>query len=148
MDWIELGYMGMFVSAILAATLLPLGSEAVFIGLLYNNFDPIPLIIVAGTGNTIGGMITYYMGYLGKWEWLEKWFGIERPKLNQYMKTIQKWGWLYSFLTWLPIIGDPLAAAIGFARITPWVAAVGMFIGKTFRFIVLAWSFKYGLDVW
>ena len=148
MDWIELGYVGMFLSAILAATFLPFGSEAVFIGLLYKDFDPIPLTIVAGTGNTIGGMITYYIGRLGKWKWLEKWFGIKHEKLENQMHLAQKYGWPYAFFTWLPGIGDPMAAAIGFVRINPLVALGWMALGKTLRFAALALMWKYSIELW
>ena len=146
MDLIELGYLGMFLAAILAATILPFGSEAVFLGLLYKEFEIFPLVIVAGTGNTIGGMITYYMGRLGKWEWLEKWFGISRDKLESQMHLAQKYGWLYAFFTWLPGIGDPMAAAIGFVRINPMVALIWMGIGKTLRFAVIALLWEYSIE--
>ncbi|MFT6324291.1 MAG: membrane protein YqaA with SNARE-associated domain [Halieaceae bacterium] len=148
MEWIEFGYLGMFTSSILAATLLPFGSEAVFLGLLYAKFDTTILIGVAGVGNTIGGMITYYMGRLGKWNWLEKWFGINAEKIDRHMDTIRKYGWLVCFFTWLPGIGDPLAAAIGFARIPPLVAGIWMLIGKTSRFIFISVAFKYGMEIW
>lgn len=146
MDWMELGYLGMFFSSILAATLLPFGSEAVFIGLLYNQFDSFTLTIVAGIGNTIGGLITYFIGRLGQWKWLEKWFGISQKKITKYMVSIQKRGWLYAFFTWLPGIGDPLAAAIGFARIPLTTTVFWMLLGKTLRFTVLALGYKYGLE--
>lgn len=148
MDWIELGYTGMFLSSILAATFLPFGSEAVYIGLIYAKLDIVILTLVASIGNTIGGMITYYIGQLGKWEWLEKWFKIKRDKLESQMELIKKWGWLFSFFTWLPGIGDPLAAAIGYVRISPFVALIWMFLGKTTRFILIALAFKYGMEVW
>lgn len=148
MDWIELGYLGMFLSAILAATFLPFGSEAVFIGLLYKGFDPLPLTFVAGTGNTIGGMITYYIGRIGKWEWLEKWFGIKHEKLLNKMHLAQKYGWFFAFLTWLPGVGDPMAAAIGFVKINPLVALFWMALGKTLRFSVLALMWKYSIELW
>lgn len=148
MDWIELGYLGMFLSSILAATFLPFGSEAVFIGLIVNDFDPTPLTIVAGCGNTIGGMITYYIGRLGKWEWLEKWFKIERSSMESKMTSIQKYGAIYSFFTWLPGIGDPLAAAIGFVKISPYTTLFWMFFGKTLRFALIAYTFKYGMEIW
>ncbi len=146
MDWIELGYLGMFISSILAATLLPFGSEAIFISLLYNQFDSFSLTIIASIGNTIGGMITYYIGRLGKWDWLEKWFGLPQSKIERYMVSIQKRGWLYAFFTWLPGIGDPMAAAIGFARIPPITTSFWMFIGKSLRFTVLALAYKYGVE--
>ena len=147
MDWIELGYLGMFLSSILAATILPFGSEAVFLGLLYGEFNPYPLVIVAGIGNTIGGMITYYMGRLGKWEWLEKWFKIKPASFEKYMYSIQKRGWLFALLTWLPGIGDPMAVGLGYAKVHPVTALVGMFIGKTLRFLAIALMWKYRIEL-
>jgi membrane protein YqaA with SNARE-associated domain len=148
MDWIELGYLGMFLSSILAATILPFGSEAVFLSLLYGEFNSYTLVIVAGTGNTIGGMITYYMGRLGKWEWLEKWFKIKPASFEKHMHSIQKRGWLFALLTWLPGIGDPMAVGLGYARIHPITALVWMFIGKTLRFLVIALMWKYSIELW
>jgi len=148
MDWIELGYWGMFVSSILAATFLPFGSEAVFLGLLYKDFELVPLVFVASTGNTIGGMVTYYMGHLGKLEWLEKWFGISKDKLKNLEVKAKKYGWLFAFFTWLPGIGDPMAAAIGFVRINPVVALIWMAIGKTLRFAAIGLMWKYSIDLW
>tara|TARA_R110002050_G_scaffold221792_2_gene357670 strand:- start:41869 stop:42312 length:444 start_codon:yes stop_codon:yes gene_type:complete len=147
MDWIELGYWGMFLSSILAATLLPFGSEAVFLGLLYAKFELIPLVLVASAGNTIGGMITFYIGWLGKWEWLEKWFKIPHEKLTSLMHSAQKYGWLFAFFTWLPGIGDPMAAAIGFVKINPYVAFIWMLFGKTLRFATIGLFWYYGVKV-
>jgi membrane protein YqaA with SNARE-associated domain len=90
-------------------------------------------------------MITYYIGRLGKWEWLEKWFGISRESLNKHMLKAQKYGWIYAFFTWLPGIGDPMAAAIGFAKINPVTATTWMFIGKTSRFAIIAILWHYGM---
>lgn len=147
MDWIEFGYWGMFFSSILAATLLPFGSEAVFLGLLYAKFEMIPLVVVASLGNTIGGMITYYIGWLGKWEWLEKWFKIPHEKLEPLIKSAQKNGWIFAFFTWLPGIGDPMAAAIGFVKINPYITLFWMLFGKTLRFSAIAALWYYGFEV-
>jgi membrane protein YqaA with SNARE-associated domain len=140
-NFIELGYLGMFVAALLAATFIPLGSEVVFTGLLAVDFNPIWLIIVATVGNTTGGMITYYLGKLGKWQWLEKWFGISKNKLEVNMHRIQKWGGVLAFFTWLPVVGDPLAAALGFARTKLLPTIFWMTVGKLLRFVLLAWVF-------
>ena len=141
MNWIDLGYFGMFAAALLAATFIPLGSEIVFTGLLALEFNPFVLIIVATAGNTTGGMLTYYVGYLGKWQWLEKWFGISKVKIETNMHRIQKWGNAIAFFTWLPIIGDPLAAALGFAKTKVWATVFWMTLGKLLRFALLAWLF-------
>jgi membrane protein YqaA with SNARE-associated domain len=139
MELLDWGYSGMFVGALLAATLLPFGSEILFLGLLYQKFDPVILTLVAGLGNASGGMITYALGRLGKWDWLERWFRISKEKIESKMTTAQKWGWLYAFFTWLPGIGDPMAALIGFVRIPIGVAAFWMWLGKTIRFASIAY---------
>ena len=54
MDWIEWGYIGLFVASFLAATILPIASEAVFIAMLFS-FNPWVCLFFATTGNTLGG---------------------------------------------------------------------------------------------
>jgi len=57
------GLSGIFVVALVSATLLPLGSEPVVIAYLKVAPDMFwPAILLATVGNTIGGVITYYMG--------------------------------------------------------------------------------------
>ncbi|ETF03144.1 membrane protein [Advenella kashmirensis W13003] len=61
------GLPGVFVVALVSATLLPLGSEPVVIAYLKIAPDMFwPTIMVATIGNTIGGVITYYMGRAAK----------------------------------------------------------------------------------
>ena len=59
MDWIELGYFGLFVATFLAATILPFSSEIVLVSLIAAGFDPIHCFIIATLGNTLGGMTSY-----------------------------------------------------------------------------------------
>lgn len=147
MDWIELGYLGMFVSSFLAATVLPLGSEVVFVALLASGYNPFVLTFTASAGNTLGGMLTYYIGRLGQWEWIEKWFHISHAKVEGHMQGAQKYGWLYAFFTWLPGVGDIMAIAIGFARVHPITAFIWMALGKTLRFGVIAYLYLYSIDL-
>jgi len=141
MEWISLGYWGMFLAAFLAATFIPLGSEIVFTGLLGLNLNVYTLTVVATLGNVAGGLFTYYLGSLGRWNWLEKWFKISEENIKSKMHYIQNWGAVISFFTWLPIIGDPLAAALGFARSPLLQTVLWMTIGKLFRYSLLAWLF-------
>ncbi len=143
---IDLGYPGMFLAAMLAATFIPLGSEVVFAGLLALDFNPVWLTLVAGAGNTTGGIITYSFGWLGKWEWLEKWFRIEKAKVEAQMKHIRQWGGFLAFFTWLPGVGDPIAVALGFARSNVLVVIIWMAAGKTLRYALLAWGYYSVLD--
>jgi membrane protein YqaA with SNARE-associated domain len=96
-----------------------------------------PVIVgVASLGNTVGGMISFYMGWLCKWEWLERWFKVKREKLESFRGHIEKYGVWAALLTWLPFVGDPLAIAMGFMRLNPLWTCLIMFVGKLLRYFV------------
>lgn len=142
MDFIELGYIGMFLSAFLAATVLPLGSEVVFTALLHNGFSPLWLTLIASVGNTFGGLTSYYLGRLAKWEWLSKWFKITADDVSKHMHRIQHYGAPVALLTWLPAVGDVLAVALGFAKTKVVPTTVYMLIGKLARFAAIAYLWQ------
>jgi membrane protein YqaA with SNARE-associated domain len=138
-EWIELGYWGLFLAAFLAATVLPFSSDVLLGLMLSGDWDPLLLFIAATTGNFLGGLLTYWMGYLGKWEWIEKWFGVKRSKVEKQMGRLQRWGKWAALLTWVPFIGDVLAIALGFVRAPFWTTALLMLIGKGGRFALIIW---------
>ena len=61
-DW---GYLGLFISALLAGSIVPFSSELVMIALVKVGLSPVMCVLFATLGNTIGGMTCYYMGRLG-----------------------------------------------------------------------------------
>ena len=69
-EYLTYGYYGLFSISFLAATILPVSSEIIFIALLTSNLNPLLLLLSASLGNWIGGMTNYYLGYLGKIEWI------------------------------------------------------------------------------
>jgi membrane protein YqaA with SNARE-associated domain len=81
------------------------------------------------------------MGYLGKWEWIEKWFHVSREKLEKQKGKIDKWGPLLAMLCWLPFIGDVFAIGLGFYRLNFVKCVIFIFIGKALRFGV--WTVLY-----
>ena len=74
---IDMGYPGLFVSAMLAGSIIPFSSEIVLVVLIKLGFDPLYSVVWASLGNTAGGMSCYYIGYLGKIEWAEKYFKVK-----------------------------------------------------------------------
>jgi len=58
----DTGYLGMFLSAFLAATILPLSSEVVLGILLANDFNSFYTVSIATTGNVLGAVVNYYIG--------------------------------------------------------------------------------------
>ena len=80
---IDYGYWGMFLSAILAGSVVPFSSEVVMLGLMAAGLDRWPLIIWATVGNVLGALLTYYMGRLGRIDWIEKYCHVKREKLDK-----------------------------------------------------------------
>ncbi len=66
----EFGLSTVFVIALISATLLPMGSEPAVVGLLQLRPDLFwPAILVATAGNTLGGMISWWLGRMAHQAW-------------------------------------------------------------------------------
>lgn len=139
MEWLlNWGYFGLFVGSFLAATLIPFSSDVLLVGMLAAGSPIVPTVIVASLGNWAGGMFSYWIGYLGKWEWIEKWFKIKQETLEKQKAKIDRYGSLLAFFSWLPGIGDIFAVGLGFYKLDVWKVALFMLIGKTTRFVFWA----------
>ena len=139
----ELGYLGLFIASFLAATIVPFSSEIVFSALAFGGFDLWACVFIATAGNWLGGMTCYWIGYLGKLEWIEKFTGVKKAKLDKFAGKIQKYGNWLAFFSFLPGIGDVIAVASGFFRCNIGVVAFSMLLGKFFRYVV--WMYVNGL---
>lgn len=135
--FIQLGYWGLFLATFLSSTIVPFSSEVVLAGLIALDFDPILCILIATAGNSLGGMTSYGLGYIGKWEWLEKYFHTSKEKIERFQHKIKKWGVFAGLLAWLPFVGDLIAIALGFLRLNPWLSCLWMTIGRLIRFAIV-----------
>ena len=114
----QFGLSTVFVVAFVSATLLPLGSEPVVLGLVKLNPELFwPAVLVATAGNTLGGMVTYWMGY-GAERAYEK-IALHTPEA-QALRWLRRLGPKACLLAWLPIVGDPLCAVAGWLRLPFW----------------------------
>ncbi len=145
MDWVELGYWGMFLVAFLAATILPFSSDAVLAAMALGPFDWLLLFTVATAGNWLGGVLMYYIGFAGKTEWLTKYARIKKSTVLKAKQRVQRYGSLAAFLVWVPFIGDPLAVALGLFRVNPFKALGWMLIGKAARYATILLLIELGL---
>ena len=100
------------------------------------------VVAVATAGNFLGGLTSYGIGRLGKWEWIER-LGVKPETLAKQKSKVDKYGSLVALLSWVPFVGDVLAVALGFYRVAFIPSAVYMFIGKAGRFV--AWYLIYSL---
>lgn len=133
-DW---GYVGLFLSALLAGSIIPFSSELVMVALVKVGLSPAICVIAATLGNTIGGMTCYYMGRLGKTAWIEKYFKVKKEKIDKMQRFLQGKGALMAFFAFLPFVGEAIAIALGFMRSNVLLTASSMFIGKLIRYIVM-----------
>ena len=138
---IQYGYIGLFLGSFLAATILPLGSEIIFISLLASGFDKGMCLIIASIGNTLGGMTNYALGSLGKIEWIEKYLHIPSQKILSIKARLQGRSSAVAFFSFLPIIGDPLAITLGFMQANKAITTISMFLGKFMRYGILTLPF-------
>lgn len=121
---------GLALSAFLAATLLPGGSEAVFAGVVALRPElSLAALVTATTANTAGGMSTYLLGRL-----------VPRKELTPRLAIVKRWGSLALVLSWVPLIGDALCAAAGVLRLNWFACLAWMALGKGLRYAALAWA--------
>lgn len=130
----QYGLIGLFIGSFLAATVVPFSADVLLIGMLAAGANPTATIIVATTGNWLGGITSYGIGRAGKWEWIEK-LRVSRESLEKQQKRIERFGATIALLTWVPFIGDVFAVALGFYRVKFVPAIVWMLVGKAARFI-------------
>ena len=143
----EFGLTTVFVVAFISATLLPLGSEPAVFGLIKLNPELFwPAIAVATAGNTLGGMLTWWMGR-GAHTAVNKW---RHPETHlRALGWLEKLGPKACLLSWLPGVGDPLCAVAGWLKLPFWPCVLYMAIGKFARYLcmttVLLWFFPEGV---
>jgi membrane protein YqaA with SNARE-associated domain len=128
----QAGLAGLFAASFIAATLVPLSSEAVLVAfLLAYPADAAAAIALATLGNTAGGMSTYWIGRLV-------------PERTTRRLDARALGWLHrhgapaTFFAWLPVLGDALCLAAGWLRLA-WPAVLAfMATGRLARYLVVA----------
>ncbi|WP_294586655.1 YqaA family protein [uncultured Bacteroides sp.] len=133
-DW---GYLGLFISALLAGSIIPFSSELVMIALVKVGLSPALCVLAATLGNTIGGMTCYYMGHLGRVDWIEKYFKVKKEKIERMQHFLKGKGALMAFFAFLPFVGEAIAIALGFMRSNVLLTTTSMFAGKLVRYIVM-----------
>lgn len=107
------GYLGLFIVAFLAATLLPAYSEVLFVGLLAAGYDPWGLWAWATAGNTLGAAVNWLLGrYLLHYQ-DRSWFPFKPDTLGLAQGWFQRYGIWSLLLSWAPIVGDTLTFIAG-----------------------------------
>lgn len=137
-DWLlaalalpDVGLAAAFIMGLLSATLLPLGSEpTVFAVIKVNSALFWPVLLVASLGNTLGGVISYWMGFGAK-----RIFAEERS--SRWFGWLERFGPKTMLLAWLPVVGDPLCVLAGWLKLSFWPCVAYMAIGKFLRYLTV-----------
>ena len=137
MGFFETGYLGLFLTSFLAATLLPGGSEGMLLLMLGVDYDPWALVCLATLGNTLGGVTNYGIGRLGKPRWLE-FIRVKQENIEAWKDRVGRYGVWLALLSWAPVFGDLMTVALGFFRAPFWAVLILMTVGKFARYAVLA----------
>ena len=88
-------------------------------------------------GNALGGLTCYWIGHLGKMEWIEKYFKVNQKQLDKAARFIHGKGAWMALFSFLPVIGDAILIALGLMRANVWIVSISMTIGKLGRYAVL-----------
>jgi membrane protein YqaA with SNARE-associated domain len=132
----EFGLSTVFVVSFVSATLLPMGSEPAVFGLVKLNESLFwPAVFVATVGNTMGGAVSYWMGY-GAEVAYEK-IRHRKPAERKALQMLERFGPKACLLSWLPAVGDPLCAVAGWLRMAFWPCVLYMAIGKFLRYVTM-----------
>ncbi|KPB02583.1 YqaA family protein [Ahrensia marina] len=133
------GYLGLFVTSFLAATLLPAASELGLAALYASKeYKIIPLVIIASLGNTLGSISNWIIGrFLERFK-DRKWFPASPAQLESAQIRYNKYGYWCLLLSWMPVIGDPITLIAGVLREPFWRFVLIVGFAKTMRYVIWA----------
>ncbi|MEM6161998.1 YqaA family protein [Erwinia sp. P6884] len=139
-EWLTYG--SMFASSFLSATLLPGSSEVLLAGLLINGKVSISaIILIAALGNTLGGLTNIILGRCLPVKGQGRWHDTATAWLH-------RWGPAALLLSWLPVMGDLLCVLAGWLRFAWLPSVIFLAVGKTLRYVALAFATLQGMEWW
>ncbi len=131
-------YGGLFLAALVSATLIPGQSEAVLVGLLLAGHSPWLLLIVASVGNILGSVLNWIVGRGMERFRDRRWFPVRAEALDRAQRWYTKYGKWSLLLSWAPVVGDPLTIVAGVMRESFPMFLLLVAIAKIGRYLVLA----------
>jgi membrane protein YqaA with SNARE-associated domain len=134
-----LAYLTLAASAFVAATVFPLQSEAVLVGLMLTGDHAVwLLVLVASLANTAGSVVNWWLGGVIHRYRDRRWFPASPEALARAEGWYRRWGHWSLMLSWAPIIGDPLTVIAGVLREPLWRFLILVALAKTGRYVTLA----------
>lgn len=134
------GLFGLFLSAFLAATVLPLSSEIVLGLLVAGGADPFACIGAASAGNILGAVVNYFLGLFGGQFLFFRVLNLQEERILNARQRFEKYGRISLLFAWAPVIGDPLTIAAGIIKVHFGLFVLLVGLGKILRYVVLTWA--------
>lgn len=132
-------YVGLFLVAFGAATILPFQSEPLLIGLLASGEFSLPgLIVVASVGNVLGAVCNWVLGRFIDRFHDRAWFPVKERSLKRATGWYRRYGRWSLLFSWMPIFGDALTVIAGVLREPLWSFLALVTVAKTGRYLALA----------
>ncbi|ANH98135.1 hypothetical protein A8L59_12195 [Pseudomonas koreensis] len=133
------GYVGLFAAALGAATLLPLQSEALLVGLIVSDrYWLWGLLAVATLGNVLGSLVNWWLGRGIERFQDRRWFPVSAKHMDTARKHYERYGHWSLLLSWMPVIGDPLTLIAGVMREPLGRFVLIVTVAKAARYAVVA----------
>lgn len=136
----QYGYWGMLLAAFLAGSFFPFSSEAVMVALMATGLDPWQLMVYGTVGNVLGSVVNYFVGRMGKMEWIEKYLHVKKVDLEKAHRFMAGRGSWMGFFAFLPVLGSAITIALGLMRSNIVITFVAITLGKIFRYIILIYG--------
>ena len=134
-----MSYLAVFLSAFVAATLLPAQSEAVLSFYILSAPQTVfALILVATVGNVLGSVVNWVVGFYATRFQNRKWFPATPSQMQRAEKFYRKYGRYSLLLSWVPFIGDPITVIAGVLREPIFSFLLLVTIAKLARYIALS----------
>ncbi|MET0613481.1 MAG: YqaA family protein [Pseudomonas caspiana] len=131
-------YLGLFLAAFGAATLLPMQSEAVLVGMLLSgHYTATALLLVATFGNVLGSLLNWLLGRSVERFRHKRWFPVSENSLEKAQRFYTRYGRWSLLLSWVPIIGDPLTMVAGVMREPLWSFLLIVTFAKGMRYLLI-----------
>lgn len=105
--------------------------------------EPLPLVIYATVGNVLGSMFNYFVGRMGRLEWIERILKIKREKLERAQRFMSGHGAWMGFFAFVPVLGSAITVTLGLMRANVYITLLSITLGKILRYALLAFGSEW-----
>ena len=131
-----LGLFGLFLAAMLAASVLLFPMEALVPVMVTQGYSSLGIIIAGTLGGYVGSLVNYYLACRG-----EEWWRARNPthtaRLDRMHTAFERWGSPLLVLSWLPVLGEALTLVAGLAKVRLGVFTFWTILGRALRMLGL-----------